>query len=266
MRDAADHVLDQVAALSHQAPDTVDFEVIWVDNGSRDGTRELVERAIGSDPRMRLVSAPEIGSSYFARNRGIAVARGDRLLFCDADDVVDSHWVQTMARALAYFDVVGGALQSEAGEEPAVKREPYFGFLPAAQTANLAIRRDVLHAIGEFNGHVQSGEDIALCWRAQLHGFRFGFAPNATVLYRRRATEWARLRRIWTQGRWYRVWAGPFIPLGADAATIGASLRRLVTDAALPAVKHPRRYQARAALWHLAVLSSALWRPRQPRH
>ena len=37
---------------------------------------------------------------------------------------------------------------------------------------------------------------MALCWRAQVQGLRFGFAPDATVLYRRRKSEWARMRAV----------------------------------------------------------------------
>src|SRR5262245_28269709 len=101
MRDAAEHVLEQVAALRGQRTDGIQFEVVWVDNGSTDGTLELVEEAVRDDPRMRVVSAPDFRSSYFARNRGVAAAEGDLLLFCDSDDVVDPDWVRTMSRALA---------------------------------------------------------------------------------------------------------------------------------------------------------------------
>ena len=60
---------------------------------------------------MRVISAPEVRSSYFARNQGVAAAKGDLVLFCDADDVVDKHWIQSMVTALADLDVVGGSLK-----------------------------------------------------------------------------------------------------------------------------------------------------------
>ena len=51
----------------------------------------------------------------------------------------------------------------------------------------------------------------------KLAGFRFGFDPDAVVLYRRRESELARMKQLWTRGRWYREWAPPFVPLGAEA-------------------------------------------------
>ncbi len=72
------------------------------------------------------------------------------------------------------------------------------------------------------------------------------------------------MKRIWTQGRWYREWVSPFVPLGADAPTIRAALRRTVDQAVLPALKNPRRDHARVALWNLAVISSCLVRPKPP--
>ena len=56
------------------------------------------------------ISAPESALVVLrSKPRALAIAQGDLLLFCDADDVVDKHWVQSMASALADLDVVGGA-------------------------------------------------------------------------------------------------------------------------------------------------------------
>jgi GT2 family glycosyltransferase len=263
MRNAAEHVLEQVAALANQSPADVDFEVIWVDNGSSDGTLQLVASAIRSDHRMHVVSAPELQSSYFARNRGVARARAELLLFCDADDVVDERWVHSMTLALGDFDVVGGAVKLAVDGAAAVEAEPVFRFLPAAPTANLGIRRDAFKALGGFNSFIPCGEDTALCWRAQLQGFRFGFTSEAVVLHRRRATDWARIKRIWKQARWYGEWAQPFIPLGAFDPTTSAVLRQTIELAVLPALKHPRRDHARVAVWNAGLISSRVRRPKR---
>ena len=262
MRNAADHVLEQVTALSNQAAAGIDFEVIWVDNGSDDGTLELVTAATRGDERMHVLSASAVRSSYFARNEGVAIARGEVLLFCDADDVADEEWVGAMTAALADLDVVAGALKATTDEPPAVPSDPVLGFLPAAPTANLAIRRTTFDALGGFESSIPHGGDTALCWRAQVQGLRFGYAPDGVVLYRRRATEWGRMKRLWTQGRWYRYWAEPFVALGAPAPTIAAAIRRTIDKSILPALKHPARHQARGALWNLAVIASCISKPK----
>ena len=47
------------------------------------------------------------------------------------------------------------------------------------------------------------------------------------------------MKQLWTQGRWYREWAPPFVPLGAEAPTIRAALSRIVDQAILPAHEAP---------------------------
>jgi glycosyltransferase involved in cell wall biosynthesis len=91
IRPALDSVLRQTFS---------DFELIVVDDGSTDGTREVV-RAI-DDPRLRLVETPRNMGASAARNLGIAEARGTWVAFQDSDD----EWLplkleKQMARLLA---------------------------------------------------------------------------------------------------------------------------------------------------------------------
>ncbi len=79
-----------------------------VDNGSRDGSTDGARARAHDFPRLRVVTEPRSGINR-ARNRGIAIAAGDRILLCDADDEVDGEWVRAMTRALDEHDA-GGAL------------------------------------------------------------------------------------------------------------------------------------------------------------
>ena len=90
--------LESVAAS--RLPDSVDWEVLAVDNNSTDCTREVVERFCRRNPgRFRYVFEPQPGKS-FALNRGIREARGDVLAFTDDDVTVEATWLQNLTACL----------------------------------------------------------------------------------------------------------------------------------------------------------------------
>ncbi|MBQ9545510.1 MAG: glycosyltransferase family 2 protein [Clostridia bacterium] len=64
-----------------------DFEVIAVDDGSKDKSADLCRRIAGSDPRLRVISQENRGAGG-ARNTGIRQASGEWLMFVDADDTL----------------------------------------------------------------------------------------------------------------------------------------------------------------------------------
>ncbi len=132
MRNAAEHVLEQVTALANQSAGEVDFEVIWVDNGSSDGTLQLVSESIRGDDRMRVISAPEVRVVVLRsepRRRGrradLALVLRRRRRRRRALGAVDGDGARRHA------DVVGGSLMLDANT-PAVAEGPCFGFLPGS--------------------------------------------------------------------------------------------------------------------------------------
>lgn len=84
------------AIASCLAQDWTDFEVVVVDNGSTDGTAELV-RAV-HDPRVRLIQLAQPGRSV-ARNAGLDAAHGEVVVFLDADDELPFDKLSGCARA-----------------------------------------------------------------------------------------------------------------------------------------------------------------------
>ena len=116
--DAESTLGEQLGALAGQVGAPV-FEVLVCDNGSRDGTAgvvwSFVGRSVGSVAwsGVRLVDASVRRGPAAARNVGAGRARGEFLVFCDADDVVSPGWVAALHAGLADHDLVAGGLEWE---------------------------------------------------------------------------------------------------------------------------------------------------------
>jgi glycosyltransferase involved in cell wall biosynthesis len=195
----------QLAALSKQQCDEP-WEVVVADNGSTDGTRQLVDRWTGLDARIRLVDASARRGPAAARNIGAAHAAGDLLAFCDADDEVQPGWLSACVTGLANAEVVAGVFDMGLlnGRTPRTVRSAaseQMGFLPAGPGANLAVRREDFEALGGFSDDLLVGEDIDLCWRFQLGGRRFAMLDEAIVAKREKETLPEVFRRAVSYGR-----------------------------------------------------------------
>ena len=191
VRNGMPWIEHQLRALSTQEV-SVEWEVMVADNGSEDGTRPCVERWSKCDSRIHLVDASARLGAAVARNAGVRSARGGLLAFYDADDVVRPGWLASMWTALADADLVAGvfdfgALEGDPSASPVPAATRQLGFLPFGLNANLAVNRDVFEAVHGFDEGLSPEEDVDLCWRLQLEGYRFAVATNAVVEKRERA-------------------------------------------------------------------------------
>ena len=205
VRNGMPWIEHQLQALSTQEV-PADWEVVVADNGSDDGTRACVQRWAGPHPRIRLVDASARRGAAAARNVGVRSARGRLLAFCDADDVVRPGWLASMWRNLAGADLVAGvfdfgALDGVPSSLPVPAATHQLGFLPFALTANLAVRREVFEAVHGFDEELAAGEDVDLCWRLQLAGYRLAVAADAIVEKRERAAGRPTFHAAWAYGR-----------------------------------------------------------------
>ncbi|MGZ3650140.1 MAG: glycosyltransferase [Bdellovibrionota bacterium] len=196
----------------------IPFEVILVDNGSSDGTFQLASRLAREYKNFRVFRERQAGSAS-ARNLGAKRARGDVLLFTDADCRLSKTWVQEMAKPLLQpnhypLAAVGGRTVSEfAKPERPTLVERYLdqlfdfwesdrlaafpAFLPWAPTCNLAVKRDVFLELGGFDGRWKNAAyDVDFCWRLVLCGFVLGYAPKAEVRHLRRSSLRGLLRQM----------------------------------------------------------------------
>lgn len=232
----------QLAALTLQK-DAPDFEVVVADNGSTDGTRSTAMQ--WSDRlSIRVVDCSASPGASFARNAGAAAALGDKLLFCDADDVVSPRWVQSMTvaldegRVLVAGPVVRVSEETPVGwipENPAYGTDfaPYMGFLPCVLAGSMAVWRADFLSLGGFDNSYRGGcEDVDFSWRAQLAGLEAVPAPGCYLYYvpRTAAREvFKQERRYTSQGilLWVRFREQPAIHGPSLRWTVAAVLRGL---------------------------------------
>lgn len=211
-------------------------EVIVVDSGSTDGTRELVEAAALRDSRIRLESDPPLPDGWigkvWALQHGLAQARGEWVLGVDADTEANAGMVAavvTAAEAYALDVVSFGPMFAgqRAGErllQPALLATLVYRFgAPAADPQERVLangqcflaRRSVLEAHGGYaTGRSSFADDVALANHLLRAGVRVGFLDGSR-LYRVRAyrsagemwREWGRSVDLSdTVGAWRR-WA-----------------------------------------------------------
>jgi glycosyltransferase involved in cell wall biosynthesis len=146
-RDAASTLPRTLAALTSQDYPG-EYEVIVVDDGSRDATAQAA-RAAG--PPVIVVQQPQLGPAA-ARNRGAATARARRLAFCDADVFPGPGWLAAGVAALDRADLVQGRVQPD----PEAARGPFDRTLwidadvGLWETANLFVTRVAFERAGGF--------------------------------------------------------------------------------------------------------------------
>lgn len=199
-------LVEQLRGLADQHPDEP-WEVIIADNGSTDGSLELAREWDRAHQEFHVVDASAVAGAAAARNAGVAVASGEYLAFCDADDVVQAGWIDACVRALQDADVVAGRfdfrqLNGFRPPSPLSSGIRPLGFLPAGLGANLAVRRSAFDEVGGFDEKLMPvGDDTDLCWRLQLRGFRFAEMPDAMVAKRARTTFRGVYRQCFAFGR-----------------------------------------------------------------
>lgn len=194
--------LDGLAAQTH-----TDFDVVVVDNGSTDGTREMVAaRAANAPFPLTLIDCD--GSLGAVRNAGVAVSTGEVVAFVDSDCVATPTWLDEGLAAFESSAVT--TVQGRTLPDPSIPRGSWDAtqelteFTNRYEACNLFYRRASLVEAGGFDEAIGFfGEDSMAGWAVRRLGGEERFAPNAVVHH---TVTFPGIRWHWRRGFGYSNW------------------------------------------------------------
>ena len=184
------------AALdSLRAQTCADWEALCIDDGSTDATCDAIQAV--ADPRIRLARNPGKGPSA-ARNHGAALAAGEILAFCDADDLWLPDKLAHLAEVFADPAVDGAygrvgffecdpARMSTASSVPAgaLALSQLMGENPVCTMSNVAVRRTAFARTGGLRLNMVHNEDLEWLIRLVGTGHRVVSTDALQTLYRK---------------------------------------------------------------------------------
>ena len=205
--DSAEHIEACIESLLRQEDPGGDYELLFIDNGSSDGSEAIVAR----HPRVVALAEPAPGA-YAARNKGIGRARAPVIAFTDADCAVSPGWLRTIVDGMKEptTDVLLGrclypphasvALRALAAYENAktdyvLRRCPkgyHYGYCN-----NMAVRARVFETLGPFEPWKRAA-DSELVHRLEhaREGAGVRYEPAMTVTHREFVRFRDRARRL----------------------------------------------------------------------
>ncbi|MBW4650078.1 MAG: glycosyltransferase [Kastovskya adunca ATA6-11-RM4] len=192
-------ILETIRSIQQQT--FSEFELIIINDGSKDGTLKLVNCI--NDPRIKVFSYENAGLPE-ARNRGIARSTGEFITFIDADDVWTADKIELQLAALQKNPEAGVAyswtsfMDSE-GKTFSKDQPVYFegnvypqllmgNFINSG--SNVMLRRQAIESVGKFDASLRSIEDWEY-WLRLAAKWSFVLVPHYQILYRQSATSMA---------------------------------------------------------------------------
>lgn len=184
-----------------------DFELIAVNDGSKDGSLRILRELAQSDARVRVIDKQNGGVSS-ARNAGLDAATGEYLLFCDADDRLAEGALGALVRlmrqndarlVIARYHFVIGHQKRLCGlidKEQTMPRSEFLShmmrqpaaFYYSALWNKLFVREIVEREHIRFDATLKWGEDFAFCARYYVHAERVYVTQQAVYAYIKSAT------------------------------------------------------------------------------
>ena len=205
-KDAEPYIGTTLETLLRQFDEPAALKLVAIDDGSRDGTGEIMRAYAGRFAHAEVLVNPRPRSLATARNQGLAHVDGDAFCFIDGDDWMQPHRLQVLAEQLAELDCdfVRTDHVRVTGQERRIVRAPHpwrgvviparEAILPAEDRtmvdypfawAGIFHRRLIDEGIAAFPDGLFTAEDRPWIWRLHLQARRFAVLDAPALLYRR---------------------------------------------------------------------------------
>lgn len=191
--DNAEETLSHALALDYP-----EFEVIAINDGSRDNTGEVLDRMAAANPRLRVVHLAQNQGKAMGLQAGSLLAKYEYLICIDGDALLDKHAAHWMVRHFVQDPEVAAVTGNprirnrstllgrvQVGEFSSIvgmikRAQRSFGRLFTVSGVITAFRKSAVHQVGYWSADMLT-EDIDITWKLQRAGWDVRFEPNALV-------------------------------------------------------------------------------------
>ena len=160
-----------------------DFEVLVVDDGSVDDTKNIFDSV--KDKRFRYIFQENKGQSA-ARNQGVRNAKGNIIAFTDDDCKADPNWLMVVNK------IIRGNIKCVKGRTEVLnvtnftkelRKYIYIDNPTSAATNNIAYDKESIISVGLFDENMRLHEDLDLSWRFRLAGGKRSYSPDMVIFH-----------------------------------------------------------------------------------
>jgi GT2 family glycosyltransferase len=180
------------------------YEVIVVDDASRDGTAQIAMQAAAQNLKVRVIVLPENRGRGYARSTGIAHANGELIATVDGDIILHPDWFLRTRAALDSHHAVGGTAVPDGDVAYIHKRfrliPRVVGHTTSVTGSNALYRREVFDVV-QFDPLLREGEDVALNYETMAGGLSFATVPGLLVTHKEDKSFGGSLRWLFQSGR-----------------------------------------------------------------
>jgi glycosyltransferase involved in cell wall biosynthesis len=197
------HILETLRSILDQKS-LSNYEVIVVNDGSKDNTSKLVHEFINKKNYVKLINNIINKGRGFARQIGILNAKGKYIAFVDADIILPKNWLEKVLPQMKFFDAAGGIAIPD-GDSTYICQKFLLNPKPLPHTygitgSNSIYKSNIFNKI-IVDPNLRGGEDVDILLKMVQSGCRIKLLDNLIVSHREDITFKKSLKRMFSFGK-----------------------------------------------------------------